>query len=506
MTTNPRPRAKRTPSVKSKAEAPDIDTPVLVIGAGFAGICAAIQLQERGIDFVVVERESEVGGTWWVNSYPGCAVDVPSMLYSYSFEQNPDWTRVFCRRDELHAYANTVVDRHALRPHIRLGTDIVKGAFDQAAHRWGFTAADGTTISAQFVIAGLGPLNRPLIPNIPGRDTFAGDQWHSMRWDHDVDLAGKRVISIGTGASAVQFVPPVAEVAGHLTVVQRSAPWLMPKLDHSIGPVERFLFRQVPGLQRGIRELMFWGSELFHKAQMHPQTLRVAEAICLAQLRFQVRDGELRRKLTPDYTFGCKRPMVSSNFYPALTRPNVDLETRRIIEIVPTGVVLEDGTRLDADVIIWGTGFKVQDAYDDLDFAGRGGVSIPDLFRSAGGMEAYYGTTIHSVPNLFLVLGPNSGLGHTSAILSIEAMVGANVRLVADALARGISRVEAPERAQREWTKHAHDYLASGVWTTGGCTSYFIDDDGVNRAAYPGSARDQQRRMAALTLEDYDCA
>lgn len=487
-------------------DAPDLETEVLVIGAGFAGICAAIQLQERGIDFVVVEREHEVGGTWWVNTYPGCAVDVPSMLYSYSFEQNPDWTRVFCRRDELHAYAKGVVERYGLQPSIRLGTDIVKGAFEEGADRWTFTASDGMTISARFVVAGLGPLNRPMIPSIPGRDAFAGEQWHSMRWNHEVDLAGKRVVCVGTGASAVQFVPPVAEVAGHLTVVQRSAPWLMPKFDRSIGPLERFLFRNVPGLQRGIRELMFWGSELFHRAQMHPQTLWAAEAVCLAQLRFQVRDPELRRKLTPDYTFGCKRPMVSSNFYPALTLPNVDLETRRIIEIVPDGVVLEGGDRIDADVIIWGTGFKVQDAYDDLDFAGRGGVSIPDLFRAAGGMEAYYGTTIHGIPNLFFVLGPNSGLGHTSAILSIEAMVGSNIRLISDALARGITRVEAPEQGQRAWTEHAHDYLSRGVWTTGGCTSYFIDADGVNRAAYPGSARDQQRRMASLTLDDYVCA
>lgn len=414
-----------------------------------------------------------------------------------------NWSRVYCHRDELAAYAKHVADKYGLHEHLRLSTEIVRFTFDERDNEWELELSTGEMVRTRFLIGGFGPLNRPSYPDVPGREDFAGDQFHSMTWDHSVDLTGKRVVSIGTGASAVQYIPEIAPKVKHLTVLQRNAPWLFPKLDKRYNLLERTTLRYAPGARRALRTAVFLQLEGLHFLQMHPQYMVAIERISMGQLRRQVTDRELRAKLTPNYRFSCKRPMVSSNFYPVFNRDNVSLVTERLDKITADGVVTGDGVLHKADVIIWGTGFHVLDAFDQLDIRGVGGMTAGEAFAKTGGAEAYLGTSFAGFPNLFITIGPNGGLAHTSAILSIEFETDLAVRLIGDALDNGIARVEAAGDKQREWTEHAHRTLANGVWTTGGCTTYYTDKDGVNRGAYPGYAANMWWRTRRTSLRDY---
>ncbi|MGH3627920.1 MAG: flavin-containing monooxygenase [Sciscionella sp.] len=481
-----------------------VHTPIVIIGAGFAGLCLGIKLREAGIrDFVILDRGDAVGGTWRDNTYPGCAVDVASMLYSFSFEQNPRWSRLYCRREELYDYSQHIADKYQLRQHIRLNTDVTRFTFDEHADEWELLTDTSLRFRARFVLGGFGPLNRPSVPEIAGVERFTGVQFHSQEWDHGYDLRGKRVAVVGTGASAVQFVPQIAKRVAHLDLYQRSAAWLVPKFDRRIGPVEQRLFRMIPGLQKSLRLGMFLGHELLHVGQMHPQWLKGMAALSMAQLRHQVADPTLRAALRPDYTFSCKRPMVSSDFYPALTRDNVDLRTEKITEITPTGLRDATGTERAVDAIIWGTGFHVQDALAQLDVRGVGGLTLANRLRQRGGMEAYKATSIDGFPNLFTVLGPNGGLAHTSALLGIELQASYLARMMRLARERGLRRIEVTPEAVRRFTDHAHATLAGGVWSTGGCTSYFIDEHGVNRGAWPGAFASMRAAFRRIDEADF---
>ncbi|MEV0150595.1 MULTISPECIES: NAD(P)/FAD-dependent oxidoreductase [unclassified Nonomuraea] len=455
---------------------------IVIVGAGFSGICMGIKLKQAGYhDFVILEQAGDLGGTWRDNTYPGCACDVPSPLYSYSFELNPDWPRLFSRQPDIWAYLRRCADGHGVTPHIRYGTRVVSMGYDDRRHGWDVTTEDGGVLRPHAVVSAVGALHVPAFPDVPGRETFEGPAFHSSRWDHSVDLTGRRVAVIGTGASAAQFVPRIAPRAARLTVFQRTPPWVHPKPDVALAG--RAL--RLPGAARALRHALYWLLEARALGfTVHPRLMAAQERAARAHLRAQVPDPELRRRLTPDYTIGCKRVLISSDYYPALTRPNVELVTRPVTEIRPRAVVDATGAEHEADVIVYGTGFKVTDALREQRIVGRDGLKLQDAWRD--GIEAYYGVTTAGFPNLFFLLGPNTGLGHNSVVFMIEAQA----RYVLDCL-RLLSRTGAraldvrPER-QRAFNRRLRARLDPLVWNAGGCRSWYLDEHGVNRTIWPG--------------------
>ncbi|AQZ66468.1 Cyclohexanone monooxygenase [[Actinomadura] parvosata subsp. kistnae] len=456
---------------------------IVIIGSGFAGICMAIKLKQAGHhDFVILEKAAELGGTWRDNTYPGCACDVPSHMYSYSFELNPGWSRMFSPQEEIHEYLRRCAAKYGVTPHIRYGKNVVSMEYDDATRSWTVTTEDGDTLRPNAVISAIGALHIPKFPEIVGRETFAGPAFHSAEWDHAADLTGKRVAVIGTGASAVQFVPQLARTARHVTVFQRTAPWLHPKPDFAFSPAARRLLR-LPGAARALRAGIYWALETRALGfAVHPRLMKAHERLALRHLRAQVPDPELRRALTPDYLIGCKRIIVSSDYYPALTRPNVTLVTDPITEIREHSLVA--GQEHEADAIVYGTGFKVTDALAARHIVGRNGLKLQDAWRD--GIEAYYGIATSGFPNLFFLLGPNTGLGHTSVVFMIESQV----RYVIECL-RLLSRTQARAvdvrpRAQRAFNDRLRARLDPLVWNAGGCRSWYLDEQGVNRTIWPG--------------------
>jgi cation diffusion facilitator CzcD-associated flavoprotein CzcO len=465
-----------------QSAAPDHD--VVIVGSGFAGIGMAIELKRAGReDFVILEKAGEVGGTWRENTYPGCACDVQSHVYSFSFEPNPGWSRMFPLQHELLTYLRRCADKYRLRPHLRLRTEFRGAEYDDASGLWQ-VRTDGATLTCRALVLGMGPLHKPHVPDIPGLSGFAGPVFHSAEWDHGVELDGKRVGVIGTGASAIQFVPRIAPKVERLTLFQRTPPWVLPKPDRAISAFERRLFDRLPLTQRAYRGLIYWRLESRFVAFEHPRLMRVAERMARAHMRRHIKDEAMRRALTPTYTMGCKRTLISNDYYPALARPNVDLVTAGIAEVRADRVVDRDGTEHPVDALILGTGFHVTDAFEDLPLTGRGGLKLQDAW--ADGIEAYLGTTVTGFPNLFLLLGPNTGLGHNSMVFMIEAQT----RYVAGCLdlldRRGGRALEVAAAAQRTFNDEVQGSLTGEVWSKDNCTSWYLDRQGVNRAAWPG--------------------
>ncbi|MFC6887260.1 MULTISPECIES: flavin-containing monooxygenase [Actinomadura] len=480
----------------------------VIVGTGFSGLGMAIGLKKAGMhDFVVLEKADEVGGTWRENTYPGCACDIMSLLYSYSFEPKNDWSRMFPKQRELLEYIKHIVDKYDLAQHIRFGTEVTGAEYDDATDTWQVTVSgpgateDGEVVRGRALAAGMGPLHQPSIPDLPGLATFEGRTFHSAEWDHSYDLTGKRVAVIGTGASAIQFVPQIAERVGSLTVFQRTPPWIMPKPDRRVTGVEKALFRRVPGVQRGYRNGIYLLQESFVLGFKNPRLLKAASGIAQWHLRRQVRDPDLRRKLTPDYTMGCKRTLVSSDYYPALTRPNVELTTEGVAEVRERSIVARDGTEYEVDAIIFGTGFHVTDAFEDARIVGRGGLKIQDAWRD--GIEAHLGVTVKGFPNLFLLLGPNSGLGHNSMIFIIEAQVRYVLQCLAMLDERGGARISVRPTAQDRFNEWVQRKSEGAVWVAGGCTSWYLDRNGVNRAAWPASTVNYWLRTRRLDPADF---
>src|SRR6266568_1568887 len=387
---------------------------IVIVGAGFGGIGMGIALKKAGYhDFVILDKGDDLGGTWRDNQYPGCACDVPSPLYSYSFELNPDWSHLFAPQREIWDYLRACARKHGLDEHIRYGCAVERLDWDDAARRWNVeTVQNGELISyrPRAVVSAAGALHLPSYPDIPGAGRFGGTSFHSARWDHSCDLAGKRVAVIGTGASAIQFVPEIAEQAEHLTVFQRTPPWIHPRPDVEIPGRLRAAFRKAPLTARALRDAIYLALEARAVGfAVDPELMAPLEALGRTHLKSQVTDPALRARLTPDYTIGCKRILLSSDYYPALQRPNVSLVTDDITGISETGVTTADGTDHLADVIVYATGFKVIESVTSLNVAGRDGRKLaPET------LEAYRGVTVTGFPNLFLLLGPNTGLGHTS--------------------------------------------------------------------------------------------
>ncbi len=478
-----------------------IDT--LIIGAGFSGLCMAMKLRDAGMNsFLVIEKSAGIGGTWWENRYPGCACDIPSHLYSFSFDLNPQWTRMFAGREEIQKYIEESADRHGIRAQIRLNTSLREAAWDEDAGLWHATLGDGTVIDARVIVSGMGALHVPHYPEIEGIERFEGPSFHSATWDSSVDLAGKNVAVIGTGASSIQFVPQIAPLAAKLSLFQRTAPWIVPKLDHAITDGWRRRFDLIPGLMRTYRTLLFWMLEIrvlgfLKKGWLREQGAKQARK----HLEEQVPDPTLRARLTPQYEFGCKRVLISNDFYPTLARPNVELVTEGITEVRARSIVTTDGIERPVDVLIFGTGFRVTDMLLGTRITGRG-VEIHDAWKERA--SAYLGITVAGFPNFFLLLGPNTGLGHNSVVLMIEAQVRYVMSCLTLMRRRGQAVMEVRESSQRNFADRIRERLAGTVWIAGGCRSWYQDQrTGESPVVWPGSVVDYRRRTRTASAEDY---
>ncbi|MFI1916129.1 flavin-containing monooxygenase [Nocardia sp. NPDC020380] len=476
---------------------------VAIIGTGFSGLGVAINLRRLGLDnFVMLERADAIGGTWRDNVYPGCAVDVPSVLYSYSFAPNPDWTRLYATQPELRAYTESVVDRFELRQHVRLKSEVADADFDEDAAEWVIRLTDGRLIRARAVVMGYFSLHTAAIPDIPGRADFSGPQMHSSAWDPDFEPEGKRIAVVGAGASAVQIVPALARTAGRVVSFQRTAAWVLPRGDRPIPSAMRTMLRRIPPLRLAARGFVFSFLEVLHFAEFHPSLVKLYARICLAALARQVPDPDVRRKLTPDYSFGCKRPMVSDEYYAAYARPNVGLITEKIIEITPTGLRTADGEHHEVDAIVWATGFHVQDSIARFPDFRTSTTSSREKFERDG-FTAYRGIAFAGLPNLFAVTGPNTALPHTSQFLAIEPTARLIARTITHMRDNAIRRYTPSAAAERRWVTRARELLSTRIWSTGGCTSYFIDPTGTNTLTYPGGTWTLRRDRRDLRVEDW---
>ncbi|MEU2428065.1 NAD(P)/FAD-dependent oxidoreductase [Streptomyces sp. NPDC007861] len=477
---------------------------VAVIGSGFGGLGAAVRLRREGItDFVVLERAGSVGGTWRDNSYPGCACDVPSHLYSFSFAPNPDWPRTFSGQEHIRAYLEHVTDTFRLRPHIRFDHEVTMMRWDADELRWEIETSQGR-LTADVVVSATGPLSDPKIPEIPGLAGFPGKVFHSSRWDHDYDLRGKRVAMVGTGASAIQIVPAVQPEAERLTLFQRTPPWVMPRMDRRISGAERWLHRQLPftgaarrGLLWGIRELQV---SAFTK---RPKELGLVESLARANMNRAIKDPALRAKLTPSYRIGCKRILLSGDYYPALARPNVDVVASGLAEIRGSTLVAADGTEAEVDVIVFGTGFHVTDMPIAERVVGADGHTLAEAWKD--GMESLRGATAAGFPNWMTIIGPNTGLGNSSMILMIESQLNymADYLRQLDVLGGRVALGARPS-AVGTWNRRVQERMKRTVWNTGGCTSWYLDASGRNTTIWPGTTGEFRRETRHVDLAEYE--
>jgi cation diffusion facilitator CzcD-associated flavoprotein CzcO len=456
---------------------------VVIVGSGFSGLGMAIQLRKAGIeDFVILEKADDIGGTWRENNYPGCACDIPSHMYSYSYAPKWDWTRMYAPQGEIWDYLRACAEKYGLTKHLRFGEQVATAHFDEARAEWRITTARGTTYVGQALVLGVGAQHRPSIPDLPGAATFTGEAFHSAQWNHDYDVAGKRVAVIGTGASAIQFVPQLATQADQVHVYQRTAPWILPKPDRPITDRERRAFRAVPALQRAYRAAIYLALESRAVGfVVSPKAMRVAERVSRRHLRKQVADEALRDALTPNFTMGCKRVLISNDYYPSLTRENVALVTEAIASVRPSSIVTTDGVEREVDAIVYGTGFHVTDTLASMQIVGAGGRSLDEAWRD--GPEAYLGISVAGFPNLFILVGPNTILGHSSMVFMIEAQVKYVLRALRRLAEPG--RLEVLPHTQARFNSKIQKRLRRTVWSTG-CRSWYLDSAGVNRALWPG--------------------
>ena len=478
---------------------------VIVVGTGFAGLAMAVRLKQAGIhDFTILERASSLGGTWRDNTYPGAACDIQSHLYSFSFEPYPEWSRMFGQQREILEYMEHVAHKYGLLPHIRFDSGVERAVFDEKDGVWNVTTKDGAVHRARVVVSGTGPLNRPAYPAIKGRETFAGKSFHSSAWDHSYSIKGKRVAVLGTGASAIQIIPAIADEVGSLHVFQRKPPWIMPKPERPITNGERTLFRRVPAAQKLARAAIYWFLEWRALAfTVNPQLLKRAEPLAVRYLESRVKDPVLREKLRPRYTLGCKRVLMSNDYFETLQKKNVDVVTTGIREIVANGIITNDGKLHEVDAIVYATGFDAAEAVAPFDVRGKGGLELNDAWRD--GAEAYLGTSIAGFPNLFLLIGPNTGLGHNSMVFMIESQVAYVLDAIEKMRARHWKTVEVLPRVQAEFNEKIQARLAKTVWQTGGCTSWYQTRDGKNTTLWPGFTVEFRLRTRRFHEHAYAC-
>ncbi|WP_298444059.1 NAD(P)/FAD-dependent oxidoreductase [Gordonia sp. (in: high G+C Gram-positive bacteria)] len=466
------------------------DVEIVIVGAGFSGLGAAIKLGQNGFDdYLVLDRGADFGGTWRDNVYPGAACDVPSHLYSYSFAQNPDWSRSYSHQPEIHRYLNGVADRYGISERTWFGTEVTRADWDEDTARWTIAIerdGEASTVTARQLIGAIGPLCEPNLPDIEGFDDFAGTIVHSARWDADADYAGKRIAVIGTGASAIQIVPRLGEIAGHLDVYQRTAPWIVPRTERPYLPVENWAFKHVPGLQNLIRGTIYTANESVAAGMTYaPKALKPVEALCKANIFRGIRDPELRARVTPTFAVGCKRILKSNEWYPTLDRDNVDLVTSGIEKITADGIVTRDGESHPVDVIVVATGFHVTDSPMFDAIHGADGRSLAQVWAESG-MAGYKGSFVHGFPNLMLLVGPGTGLGHTSMVYMIESQLNYLVDYLRQVRERGLTRVDVSAAAQERYNARLQQTLRHSVWENGGCSSWYKDEHGNITTLWPG--------------------
>ncbi|HEX3921041.1 MAG TPA: NAD(P)/FAD-dependent oxidoreductase [Streptosporangiaceae bacterium] len=474
---------------------------VAVIGAGFGGIGLAIAFKQAGIeDFVILDRADDIGGIWRDNSYPGLCCDVPSHLYSFSFRPWR-WSRRFPPREEILGYMRGLVAEYGIGQHLRLGNGVVAAEFDAGRGLWNLTLDDGGTLQATSVVCAVGQLGRPALPDIPGRDEFAGPSWHSGRWNHDIDLAGKRVAVVGTGASAIQFVPEVAKIAGQADIYQRSAPYVLPKADRPYREVEQDLYDRLPLVRKADRLRIFLYGELLTSGfVLSPKLLGGPMQLWRHQLRSQIADPGLRAKCIPDYVMGCKRVVFSNDWYPTMTRPNVELITDRIERIAPGGVVTADGVTRPADVIVYGTGFKAVELLAPMRVTGPSGQSLQEAWRD--GAQAYLGITVSGFPNFFMLYGPNTNLGGNSIIYMLEGQIGYVLSAVQALEAQRLAWLDVRPEVQESFNSWVQKASRTSVWETG-CHSWYTTATGRNTNNWPDHTFMYRYRVRNFDLAAY---
>ena len=486
--------------------APRSDFPIAILGAGFAGIGMAIQLKKAGIhSFTIFERAAEIGGTWRDNTYPGAACDVPSHAYSLSFEQNPGWTHRYSPSQEIQNYLLGITDKWKLREHLRLGTEIVEARFDETRGVWILGTDEGDTFTARVVVSGVGGLVDPALPDIKGLQSFRGELFHTARWNHDYELTGKRVGVIGTGASAVQVVPSIAPQVEQLAVFQRTPAWVVPKRDKRYSARARKLYARFPFLLHASRFLQYLASEMagpmiFLDA---PRLSALGERLSVAHLHAQVKDPALREKLTPHFQFGCKRILVSDDYWASFERPNVELVTERIEEIVPEGIRTADGALHELDALVLATGFSLGLASAPFPITGRGGRTLDDAWKN--GAVAYKGMTVAGFPNWFILMGPNTGPGHTSVLVYTEAQIAHALGAIEKLRREGSKWLDVRQSVQDRYNAGIQGRMKHMVWSTG-CNSWYLSKDGSNHSLYPGFAAEYALRARHFDPGDYEIA
>ncbi|BBZ34468.1 flavin-containing monooxygenase [Mycolicibacterium confluentis] len=480
-----------------------VHTRALVIGSGFSGLGMGIALQKQGVDFLILEKADEIGGTWRDNTYPGCACDIPSHMYSFSFEPKPDWSHMWSFQPEIQDYLLGVTAKYGLRPHIRFGTHVDRAHWDDAEMRWHVFSKDGQEFVTQYLISGAGGLHVPLIPDFEGLDQFGGAAFHSAQWDHSVDLTGKRVAVIGTGASAIQIVPEIVKDVAELQLYQRTPAWVMPRPNNPIPPWLRRVFARVPGTRAAMRAGIYWIHEGVGFAMtQQPRLLKIGELMGKWNIRHHIKDPELQRKLTPDYRAGCKRILNSDTYYRGIADPRTQVITSGISRFTPGGIVTADGTEHAADVVVFATGFHVTDSYTYVDIKGPGGEDLVDRWNREG-MSALRGIAVADMPNLFFLLGPNTALGHNSVVFMIESQI----RYVAQAIEaadRAGAQGLAPTRAAADrYNQRLQHDLARTVFNTGGCRSWYMDSHGVNRTLWSGMTWQYWLATRTVDMDEY---
>ncbi|MBC7750901.1 MAG: NAD(P)/FAD-dependent oxidoreductase [Candidatus Saccharibacteria bacterium] len=473
----------------------------LIIGAGISGIAAAIKLNKVGYhNFKIIEKASRVGGTWRENTYPGCGCDVPSALYSYSFAPSAKWSHLFAKQPEILSYLEDVTNQFNLKPLIEFNNELLKAVWDDQRHLWVMDTTSGQYLSRTVVFA-TGPITEAQVPHIDGLDTFKGEMFHSARWNHDYDLTGKRIAVIGTGASAIQFVPRIQPLAKELYVFQRTAPWVLPKPDMNLGEVSKAVMKKVPAIQKTWRKSVATSLNVINFGLRNPSVLKPVNALGKQLLKLQVKDAELLKNVTPNFLVGCKRILFANDYYPALQAKNTQLIPHGLVKIENNTVIASNGERHEVDVIIWGTGFEVSHPPIGKKVTNANGDVLAELWKDTS-PQAYLGTSIENTPNAFLVLGPNV-LVYDSFIGLAEAQLDFIIDGLMKIKSQGITKLSVKPEIIKKHNDLVQKHIKTTVFNSGGCKSYYLDQNGRNFAAWPWSLKKLKQRLTALNLDDY---
>lgn len=473
---------------------------VIVIGGGFAGLGAAIKLKQAGIqDFILLEKADELGGVWRENTYPGCACDVPSALYSYSFEPNPTWSRVFAGQAEIKQYLQNTAQKYQVLPHVHFNHEALAATWSDTKQCWIIKTNQGE-LHSQFAIMACGPMHEPVIPNIQGLKDFKGEIFHSSRWRHDVDLTGKRVAVIGTGASAIQFVPQIQPLVKELTVFQRTPHWILPKSDMPLPSAVQTLFKYIPVTQSVMRGSVYGIFETLNGGLQSNAAMRQVQRIAEFHIKQGIKDPELRAKVTPNYVIGCKRILQSNEWYPALAQNNVNVVAGALSEVNGKQLIASDGTTFEADMIILGTGFEVAEPPIAQRVYNRYGQSMSDVWQ--GSPEGYMGTMVADCPNGFLMFGPNIAVS-SSAFIIIEAQLTYIMDALKQAIQNNIKTIEPDPVRMADFNQRVQEALQTTVWNKGGCQSYFIDRNGRNSTVWPWTTFKMRQQLSRFNLNEY---